>query len=412
MITQQSKNESVSHSSMSNQRIAHLDLLRGVAVLGLLFMNIPYMGMFELGYVMHEPMLLVDQVMAVTNAFLFDGRFRSLFCILFAIGLFLQFQKYKPMGFDPSMILKSRLSWLLLFGVIHCTFIWPGDILIMYALSGFVLLSRLDHTSTQLLKNGMILFSIGIVIFLIEMGLIVYFDTPMVRGSDAYQEAISSIPTTYVDRLYSNFIIAVAYIVSFPLLSMCYLVGTMFIGLGLYKQGDLTTGFSSSALSTLLLITLMISSIDAYIAVQYPFIWNSSNGIGGAISGLTMALLIWHLVVTNKLAEAKTWFVGAVKSVGKMAFTMYIFQSVVMTIIFRELFFEWALSFTLLDYFLTSLGFALVQLLFASLYLSFFKQGPLEFIWRLAVQRRLDELQRDVSRVAKQRSSEINKQLN
>lgn len=374
-------------------RIQYLDLLRGIAVLGLLFLNITHMGMFEVGYVMHDPALLADQVMRVVNAFLFDGRFRSLFCILFAVGLYIQWQNYKTKGLDSKTILKSRLFWLLLFGAIHCVFIWPGDILLLYSLSGLFLLNRLDWSAEKTLKVGKILFSIGMLILIAQWVSGAYFSEPMVRGTDAFNEAVTQSHVPYLEWVTVSFVIAIAYVVTFPVLSLFYIGGVMLIGLGLYKSGELKHGFTKPTLFKLVLATLIISGVDAFFAVANPTVWQSAMGVLGSLSGLTMALVIWHVAVKTNVATSNAWLIRAIKNVGTMAFTFYILQSVVMTLVFRVFFTELTLSFNLLEYFAVALGFAVIQLVLATLYKAKFKQGPLEYFWRLQVQRKVKKLQ-------------------
>ena len=388
-----------------NQRINYLDLLRGFAVLGLLFMNLPHMGIFELGYVMHQPLLFIDKVMITINAFFFDGRFRSLFCILFAIGLYLQFQRYQPKPYSPLVILKSRMFWLLLFGFVHCVFIWPGDILLMYAMCGLLLLRRLEWHENKLLRFGTWFFVIGMIIFVIQWLLVWQFDEPIIRGSETYVTMINQANGSYLDTIVSNLIIAVAYVVTFPFITMFYLVGTMLIGLGLYKRGELINGFSKIQLTYLAAVTIAVSGLDAYMGVLYPVIWSGAQGMMSSLSGLSLALLIWHFVVTSRLADKNNVLISSIKNVGRMAFTMYILQSAVMTLIFREFYFDWTLSFNLFDYFVVSAVFMVIQMTLASLYLKFFKQGPLEFIWRKAVERRLKLLEDDVMRLNKERQA-------
>ena len=378
--------------TISQSRIQYLDLLRGLAVLGLLFLNITHMGMFELGYVMHEPVLLADQIMRGVNAFLFDGRFRSLFCILFAVGLYIQWQNYQNKNLQPKPILKSRLFWLVLFGTIHCVFIWPGDILLVYALSGLFLLNRLEWSAEKTLKVGKTFFAIGMLVLATQWALAGYFGEPMVRGSEAFNEAISTSHAPYWEWVMVSLFIAVAYVVTFPILSLFYIVGTMLIGLGLYKSGALKTGFTRPALIKLLLVTLVVSAIDAFIAIVHPDVWQSASGVLASLSGLSMALIIWHFVVKADLASSGSWFVRAVKKVGTMAFTFYILQSLVMTLIFRVYFTELAVQLNLFEYFVVALGFAVIQLVLASLYKLKFNQGPLEYIWRKQVQRTVSKI--------------------
>ena len=135
-------------------RIKTLDVLRGFAVLGILFMNIYYHSVFELGYVPLQVTPLSDNVIEVINAFFIDGRFRALFCLLFGVGLAILYDKH---GQDDAFsLLKSRLNWLLIFGFIHSVFIFSGDILVNYALAGLIVYREIGSSQEVLLKKAVV----------------------------------------------------------------------------------------------------------------------------------------------------------------------------------------------------------------------------------------------------------------
>jgi len=381
----------------AGQRLQYLDLIRGIAVLGLVLMNVTHMGMFELGYVQHVPPLLTDQVVTVLNALLFDGRFRSLFCLLFGIGLYLQYQSYQRQQLDPRQILKTRLNWLLCFGFIHCVFIWPGDILIFYALCGFVLLRYLDTSHQVLLRKGIWWFVLGIGIFLGEVALSAHFSEPVLRSSNDFTESYQTLMEPYWQYAGFNFAIALIYVFTFPLLSMFYLTGVMMIGLALFKSGKLQSGFETQQTRVLWSVTVLVSLIEVVTFLLVPQYSEYFVGVPGAIAGLTMALLIWHYVIVLKLAERSTFLIQALKRSGTLAFTLYIGQSIILVTLLRFLYPQWHLYFSLANYLALAILIIALQLVFAFAYKSRFKQGPLESLWRRLVARRIDKLNKSLA---------------
>ena len=378
----------LAEKDVTNERLPYLDFIRGIAVLGLIIMNAPFMGVTEYGYLPFVPDVTSDSVVRVSNAFLFDGRFRNLFCLLFGIGLYLQSHSYSNKGLNAYLMLKSRLKWLLLFGFIHCIVIWPGDILIFYALCGFILLKNLDDTSEKLIKKGIKWVLLG---FIINSAFtaIVSLELPTSRADVDYADAISLSTASYFSGWQDNLIIAIAYVVSFPIVTMFSLCGVMFLGIGLFKSGELKEGFKPIALVALFAITLIVSALDAILAVRYLHFWFLIENILGYISGLTMALLIWHVVLRTKVYMVNGVFVQAIKSVGTLAFSLYIFQSLSVTILLRVVFPEWLEWFSLIDFWLLSVMVIFSQLVIGFLYKRHFKQGPLEFIWRKLITDRL-----------------------
>ena len=384
----------MSQVKWNGERLAYLDFIRGFAVLGLLFMNIPHMGLFELGYVRFEPALVSDTVLDGIKAVLLDGRFRSLFCLLFGIGLYLQSLSYQKRDLDHASILKTRMLWLLLFGLIHCVFIWPGDILIMYALCGLFLISRLNWSSDRLLQRGKLFFVIGLVLMFLEAMLYWYTEDIITRDSATFSQAYDALLGPYRERLVIQAFVALVYILTFPILSLFYLGGVMLIGLGLFKSGKLSDGFTKQEVTGLAIVTALVSGVHLAMAIVSPALNHYLAMLFGSVSGLTMALLIWHWIVTSRLFTSTQAWSTALKRVGGMALSFYIFQSVIATLLLQVFYPEWILTFTQLDYFVMALVCIALQLVLGFVYKGIFKQGPLEYMWRKLVERKVNAIVR------------------
>ena len=122
-------------------RIVSLDILRGVAVMAILSVNIVGMAMIESAY-FYPPDYgfgsTGDRVMWALNSVLVDGRFRSLFSILFGASLTLVVSRAVAAGRKGWAVHYPRMIVLLLFGVLHYYLLWWGDILVNYALVGMI----------------------------------------------------------------------------------------------------------------------------------------------------------------------------------------------------------------------------------------------------------------------------------
>ena len=123
-------------------RIATLDIVRGVAVMGILAMNIvafamPFQAyMNPTAYGMEGP---ADYWSWVLSFIFIDGKMRGLFSFLFGASTLLVIERAKQSGVSPARVHYARMLWLLVFGLIHFYFIWFGDILAGYALTGLLL---------------------------------------------------------------------------------------------------------------------------------------------------------------------------------------------------------------------------------------------------------------------------------
>jgi len=122
-------------------RIATLDIVRGVAVMGILAMNIVAFAMPFAAYAnptAYGSEAPIDFASYAFNFVLIDGKMRGLFSFLFGASMLLVIQKAEAKGENPASVHFRRQLWLLLFGALHFYFIWFGDILFGYALIGMV----------------------------------------------------------------------------------------------------------------------------------------------------------------------------------------------------------------------------------------------------------------------------------
>lgn len=138
----------------SAERIGTLDFLRGIAILGILVMNIESFSYpdpwspFKNGFSRPE-----DHTVRFWVYFLAQGKFFSMFTLLFGVGfyVFLERLEAKGLGLKALDIYARRLLWLFVIGVIHAYMIWDGDVLYHYAVCGFLIFPFRSFTIRQLL---------------------------------------------------------------------------------------------------------------------------------------------------------------------------------------------------------------------------------------------------------------------
>jgi len=125
------------------ERIEVLDVLRGFALLGILMVNMAFYSQPIVVPFLGEPAgaRAIDRAASLFIRFFAEGKFYSLFSLLFGIGLFVQMTRVEARGGAFGALYARRLLVLLAIGVAHALFIWPGDILATYALLGFILLA-------------------------------------------------------------------------------------------------------------------------------------------------------------------------------------------------------------------------------------------------------------------------------
>ena len=125
-----------------SERIEAIDVLRGIALFGVLAINITSefrISIFEQFLSHKHPASSLDRIVGTILTLAVDLKAFALFSLLFGIGLAIQFER---LAASPrrTMLLVRRLVVLLAFGLIHLCLIWNGDILTEYALAGLLVL--------------------------------------------------------------------------------------------------------------------------------------------------------------------------------------------------------------------------------------------------------------------------------
>lgn len=145
-------------------RIASLDFIRGIAVLGILASNIvTYARPNEARRVLalvHEP-TWSEWFPWLVNYIFIDGKFRGMFAALFGVGLVVFMERARARGAPARWLQVRRLFWLVLFGALHFVFLFEGDILLQYAMLGLVAIWMVPWNPKLLLALGFTLLAVN-----------------------------------------------------------------------------------------------------------------------------------------------------------------------------------------------------------------------------------------------------------
>ncbi|MEZ4767033.1 MAG: DUF418 domain-containing protein [Caldilineales bacterium] len=375
----------------SGERIDSVDILRGIAVLGILLVN---MGSYAGYRAPFDNMAWIDRTTTVAIRFVAQGKFYPLFAFLFGWGMAIQFVRAgrRQTNFVPFFL--RRMSALLLIGLVHAVLVWHGDILVTYALLGFpLLLFRNASDRTLWLAFGICL-AIPVLISLpgpaadfrvAYYGLFRGFEEAMVQGKQAGVYVTGSLIEAIKQR--AAFL---RYNYSASLYWITPIFGMMLLGLLVGRRGLLRAGGERQALlRRIASVTLAIG-----LPLNALWVWQSvSNGISGpweevvtrgarTIGGVSLAIFL--VAALTLLSQRAAWRgqLGGFAAVGRMALTNYLLQSVVFTLIFYGyglgVYGEAGPFLTLL----LSLGFFRLQIWFSNWWLARFRFGPAEWIWR------------------------------
>ncbi|MDR3638878.1 MAG: DUF418 domain-containing protein [Isosphaeraceae bacterium] len=146
----------------SAERVQSIDVLRGVALLGILLMNILEFGL-PLGAELNPSIAGGDKGLNlaawVANHVLFEGKMRAIFSMLFGAGavLITSRPERRGGGIELADIYYRRTLWLIAFGLAHAYLLWEGDILFTYGLFGLVLFPLRNVKPWYLIAAGLLL---------------------------------------------------------------------------------------------------------------------------------------------------------------------------------------------------------------------------------------------------------------
>ncbi len=389
------------------RRIVTLDALRGFAILGILLVNIQvfYGPDFWLLLAGEDVLSGLDLVLGFLVAFLVQAKFYSIFAFLFGLGLVVQTLRAEERGQSSGRLLARRLAVLALFGTVHAVLIWSGDILLTYALLGFVfLLFRRSPPRTLLIWAAVLL--ILPTLLLLAAGLLALLATTTAAGAQAISEASAGQnelvrnladsaqeaygPGSYgemvAQRLRELSLWASNLPVVGPTILGMFLVGGAVVRAGWLEDLEAHRTGIRRAIVIGLGVGLPLNLVAAYAMVLNP---GGASGaallwIGQACQlagGPVLALSYIGLAATFFQRYAQTGLTRRTSAVGRMALTNYLAQSVVFTAIFYG--FGLYGQVSLAPALVMCLVFYVLQLFLSPVWLSCFSHGPVEWLWRI-----------------------------
>lgn len=358
-------------------RMANIDAVRGLAVLGIFFLNIFSMGISSYEYVPAATATVGDGIGQALYYLVLRDRFISLFSILFGAGLYIQWQNFSARGLDAGAKVKSRLCWLMLFGVLHGIFLWPGDILLSYGLCGMLVWRYRQLPVAELLRKAQLFIAIGLLVMLLMA--LIPFDVPsVVRGSPEYIAEYQLWTGSYSDQLRQQLPVVAISLLVFPMTYLWILSGLMLLGIYLLRQGWFSGPIAR--IGYLFWGSLLLSLLAYGCSYGHSQLPQNLALVLVVMAAIPMAL--WFLQVIVRYCGNQPQRLKSLQAAGRVALTLYILQSVVGVSLFRSIAPELLLTMDFMDYLLLAVIWSGIQLVLARCYLHFFKQGPLEWLWR------------------------------
>ena len=393
LIDQTKPKPSISPSPSTN-RILHLDIFRGFAILGIFMVNILVMNV-SFGYrgdwLIENASWINEKAYWFLEMFFFS-KFFTIFSFLFGIGVALQIRSLKSKNASSAPFLLRRFFALLIFGVAHILFIWSGDILHLYALFGFILM--LIYRA-----NSIVIFLSAIAIFLFP-----YFDeiyqyvceyfavNPSSELAGMLREEIFGMKLygTYssgISLRISEYGFMLPFVVSFiiPIALPMTLLGLFVVKKGIVDRIDAFAHKIRFKFLFIILLALVLRFTIIYWVVPR---FNPETGTTFSFWLMTVYIVCdtmisfaYLLIIVYLLrSDFGKKLLSPLQYVGRMAFTNYILQSVIGYLIMRT--FGYYESFSPSECIPIVLVVFACQIPLSWLWLKHFKFGPLEWLWR------------------------------
>ncbi|WP_194777556.1 DUF418 domain-containing protein [Pararhodonellum marinum] len=413
-----------------SNRIDIIDIVRGVALLGILLLNIPYFAMEEY---FSEPWSQdtsnTNFWVSAVNTVFFEGKMRALFSMVFGAGIVLFTSNKEKSGKSATGLFYKRMIWLTLFGLAHAhLLLWIGDILYFYGLIGMMAFLFRKMKPKYLAMGVPIVAIIGFVANTLFMQNIrgKYLDykeaialqeagselgekeraaleaweetrkemipnkeevkehTALMKGS--YSEVASHIRPMAWDGQFKYFVF-----------SIWDMLALMLLGIALYKWGFLTLEWTQQQY----IKTIWIGYGIGLPLVIFAFIYNkihfpnvesalifiethSINWVSLIYDFQRILIMMAHVALVMVLYQKGyfTRLMNGLRAVGQLAFTNYIMHSVICTLVFfgygLNQYAEW--EYYQLYYLVLAIW--VFQLVVSPIWLKYFLFGPLEWLWR------------------------------
>jgi uncharacterized protein len=405
-----------------------LDTLRGVALLGILLMNIAAMG---LPFAYNDPTIYggaegLDLAVWVTNNLFFEGTMRGLFSLMFGAGIVLITSRMEARGggIEVADIYYRRNLWLFAFGIIHgWLLLWYGEILYFYGIAALFLFAFRNLRPRTLIIVGALVLAT-----LVPKDIYNYVTTQTAweeaqaeeqvqaglaegeeldeeqqealdawkgikedsnRSAEEIEERIEGMRGNYF-KIIGTISGTLIWFQSSGLYEFMFFdtVGMMLIGMAFLKLGIITGERSNRFYLLMMLfgygIGLGINAYETRLLLNSNFdtlAWEQAGmtyGFGRV--AMTMGHIgFWMIICRNGWLR---WLTERLAAVGRMALTNYVMHSVFAAFIFTGIGFSMFGALQRHELYYVVAGIWLFQLIVSPIWMKHFRFGPLEWLWR------------------------------
>ena len=389
------------------ERIVWLDVWRGFALFGILVINItgfawPMIYLESLKLPVFENGL--DHLLETGINWLIQGKFYTLFSLLFGAGFYLFLQKAEQKGYSPRWLFIKRIMILIGFGLLNAFFLWWGDILLNYAVCGLFLVLFAKISARAMLNWAFVLvlilsllmqFSVSMTQKAMDTGQAELIEqaneADRIELEAAYERSFVSYRSTSFERVNEQRVMDWRYL-SGNLFAVPFVILPIFlIGAAIVKSGylarlqqdqaflrkvwlaSLGIGVLFTALKEFSSANFAYGEFNSYVVGEFAFGWVGDLGLA-----IFYATSLLRLATFPKTAA----FLMNLQWAGRMALTNYLMQAVFCTLIFYGPFLGLYGSVGMFGLLAFAVGIYALQVVYSKWWFARFSFGPAEWVWR------------------------------
>jgi len=388
-----------------SDRITSIDMLRGVALLGILLMNIQVFAMPGSAYMnphSYGEMSGASYWVWYFTHLLASQKFISIFSMLFGAGIVLMTTRAEQRTGRSAGVHYRRMMWLILFGLLHAHLLWYGDILYTYGMCGLIV-----FLFRKLRPRWLII--IGLVALMVPMlSNLGFYGLYQVIPEDAQQQWAEGMRTSWspsdeitqeeLETYRGGWLEQMTHRVPMALMfeTMMFAIwagwlagGLMLIGMALYKLGVFSASRSTTTYITLAVICI---PIGLALSLTHVYLLNTNDWPMMAGFHVYSNLHYWGAIIQSIGYVALvmlfcksgffTWLQRALADFGRMALTNYLLQTIICTTIFYGHGLGQFGHFSRVEQLITVIIIWIAQLILSPIWLRHFRFGPFEWLWR------------------------------
>lgn len=390
------------HPVQGRERHAILDVLRGLALFGICLANFPEFSLYTFlnaEAVSAMPTAGIDRVIRYLQYVFIDGKFYTMFSLLFGIGFSIIISNAMRKHADGFRIFHRRMGILLVIGFLHLMFLWSGDILMLYALLGLLLPLFRNISNRGLLIASASLLLLPVALDAVKEASGLDPSAPVIRMQQYFcaKYGITDGNFAYWLRDAAHYPDVFKFLVQGAFVRMQEFIdgNRLFKVMGLFLLGfyiGRNRLYARLGDNKQLLKKTFLYGLAAGLPVSVFYAWSAMNGHPWGLTGhaALYAASVFPLGLAY-MAGICLWYLHHQKAAvfrilaapGQMALTNYIGQSVLGMIIFYGIGFGFGANTGLAWVMPAAAAVYAAEIIFSRIWLRYCQFGPLEWIWRM-----------------------------